>query len=74
MRKTRQQLNVNKWEFEMKTTKYLGFIIEINKNIIMDPAKIETIIKCETFKTVKGVQRFLGFINFYRKFKNNSPS
>ena len=67
------QLNVNKCEFEMKTTKYLGFIIEINKNINMDPVKIETIIKWETFKTVKKVQRFLEFVNFYRKFiKKNS--
>ena len=33
--------------------KYLGLIIEINKNLIMDPAKIEIIIKWEVFKTVK---------------------
>ena len=39
----------------MKTTKYLGFVIEVGKGIIMDPAKIEIIIKWETFKTVKGV-------------------
>ena len=44
----------------MKKTKYLGFIIEMSKNIIMDPAKIETIIKWEAFKTVEKVQRFLG--------------
>ena len=40
----------------MKTTKYMGFIIEINKNIIMDPTKIEIIIKWEIFKTVKKVK------------------
>ena len=39
----------------MKTTKYLGFIIEMNKNIIMNPAKTEIIIKWEAFKTVKKV-------------------
>ena len=73
LRKTGLQLNVNKYEFEMKTTKYLGFIIKINKSIIMDPAKTEIIIKWEAFKTVKGVQMFLGFINFYRKIiKENS--
>ena len=37
----------------------------------MDPAKIEVIIKWEAFKTVKGVQSFLGFANFYRKFIKN---
>ena len=57
----------------MKTTKYLGFIIEINKKIIRDPVKIETIIKWEVFKTVKKVQRLFGIVNFYREFvKKNS--
>ena len=34
----------------------------------MDPGKIEIIIKWEALKTVKGVQKKLGFANFYRKF------
>ena len=68
LREAGLQLDVNKCEFEMKTTKYLGFIIEVKKGITMDPAKIETIIKWEAPKTVKGVQGFLGFANFYRKF------
>ena len=72
MRKTGLQLNINKCEFEMKTTKYLGFIIEINKGIIVDPAEIEIIIKWKAPKTVKGVQRFFGFIYFYRKFTKKS--
>ena len=71
LQKTSLQLNVNKCEFEVKTTKYLGFIIEVGKNIIMDPAKIDVIIKWEVFKTVKKVQGFLGFINFFRTFINN---
>ena len=37
----------------------------------MDPAKIEIIIKWEAFKTVKGVQGFLEFAKFYRKFIKN---
>ena len=37
----------------------------------MDPAKIEIIIKWEALKTVKMVQKFLGFVNFYRKSKKN---
>ena len=46
---------------------YLGSIIEMGKNIIMDPTKIEIIIRWEALKTVKKVQKFLGFVNFYRK-------
>ena len=68
MREAGLQLNVSKCEFEVKTTKYLGFIIEVKKGIVMDPAKIEAIVKLEALKTVKGVQGFLGFVNFYRKF------
>ena len=52
----------------MNTTKNLGFIIEINTYIIMDPTKIEIIINWEALKTVKRVKKFLGFANFYRKF------
>ena len=59
LRKAGLQLNVNKCEFEIKTSKYWGYIIEINKNIIMDPTKIEIIIEWEAFKTVKRIQRFL---------------
>ena len=38
----------------------------------MDPAKIETIIKCEAFKSMKRVQKFLGFVSFYREFNQIS--
>ena len=37
----------------------------------MDPAKFEIIINWEAFKTVKNVQKSLGFVNFYRKFLEN---
>ena len=67
------QLNVSKCEFEIKSTKYLNFIIEINKSIAMDSVKIEIIADWEVPKTVKKVQKFLGFFSFYRKIiKKNS--
>jgi hypothetical protein len=34
----------------------------------MDPAKVKAIIEWEALKSVKGVQSFLGFANFYRRF------
>ena len=67
-RKAGLQLKVNKCEFEMKITKYLSFMIEVNKNISMDPVKIEIIVNWEVPKTVKKIQRLLGFAKFYRKF------
>jgi hypothetical protein len=34
----------------------------------MDPAKIQAIVEWPVPNTVKGVQSFLGFANFYRRF------
>ena len=65
------QVDVKKCEFEVKTTKYLGFIIEAGKGISMDPAKVAAIREWEAPKTVKGVRSFLGFANFYRRFIKN---
>jgi hypothetical protein len=36
-------VDIKKCEFEVKTTKYLGFIIEAGKGISIDPAKIAAI-------------------------------
>lgn len=65
------QLDIDKCEFEVHSTKYLGFIIEAGKGIRMDPLKVEAILKWEAPKSVKGVQSFLGFANFYRQFIKN---
>ena len=51
----------------MTHTKYLGFIIT-NKGIEVDPEKTVVIKDWNTPTTVKGVQSFLGFCNFYRRF------
>jgi ribosome-interacting GTPase 1 len=49
------QLNIDKSEFEVKSTKYLGFIIKTNKGVRMDSAKIEAVLKWEAPRSVKGV-------------------
>ncbi|KAF9696002.1 hypothetical protein EKO04_006265 [Ascochyta lentis] len=64
----RLHLDVGKSEFSVKSTKYLGFIIEAGKGIRMDPAKVAAIKSWEPLKTVKGIRSFLGFANFYRQF------
>jgi hypothetical protein len=46
---------------------YLGLIIREGE-IAMDPVKIKAITDWPTPKTVKQVQSFLGFCNFYRRF------
>ncbi|KAI1000096.1 hypothetical protein K3495_g8097 [Podosphaera aphanis] len=60
-----------KCEFEVKKTKYLGYIIDVDQGIRMDPEKVKAIREWEILKTVKGVRGFLGFANFYRTFIKN---
>ena len=65
------QIDIDKCEFEVQSTKYLGFIIDAGKGIRMDPEKIKAINEWEAPRTVKAVQSFLGFANFYRRFIAN---
>ena len=64
-------IDIDKCEFEVTSTKYLGFIIEAGKGLQMDPAKVEAIVNWVPPTTVKGVRAFLGFANFYRRFIKN---
>jgi transposase InsO family protein len=61
------QADLKKCEFHVKTTKYLGFIIG-TEGIEVDPEKVEVIKDWKPPATVKGIQSFLGFCNFYRRF------
>jgi hypothetical protein len=47
--------------------KYLGFIVSTD-SIQVDLEKIEVIQAWKPPTTVRGVQLFLGFCNFYRRF------
>lgn len=61
------QIDINKCEFETTRTKYLGLMIT-PQGIEMDPAKVEAITTWQAPTTVRDLQRFLGFANFYRRF------
>jgi predicted aspartyl protease len=61
------QADIKKSEFGVTRTKYLGFIIS-TKGIEVDPEKTEIIYHWAEPRTIKGVQSFLGFCNFYRRF------
>jgi transposase InsO family protein len=64
-------LDITKCEFDVKSTKYLGFVIEAGKGLRMDPEKVKAIKEWEAPVNVKGVRSFLGFANFYRRFIKN---
>jgi len=67
LREAGLQADIKKSEFKVTRTKYLGFIISTD-GVEVDPAKVEVIKNWEEPKTVKGIQSFLGFCNFYRRF------
>jgi hypothetical protein len=67
LREAGLQADIKKSEFSVKQTKYLGFIVGTN-GIEVDPEKVEVVRSWQAPTTVKGVQSFLGFCNFYRRF------
>ena len=61
------QADIKKSEFGVTRTKFLGFIIS-TEGIKVDPDKIAVVWNWQAPSAVKGVQSFLGFCNFYRRF------
>ena len=61
------QVDLKKCEFSVTRTKYLGFIIT-TKGIEVDPEKVAAIVNWKAPQNVRGIQSFLGFCNFYRRF------
>ncbi len=59
------QIDIDKCEFEVKSIKYLKFILKVEKGIQMNLQKMKTIMNWQVFKSVKRVQSFIGFANFY---------
>jgi hypothetical protein len=60
-------LKASKCEFHTNKTEYLGYIIS-PAGIEMDPEKVRAVAEWKEPTNVKGVQSFLGFANFYRRF------
>jgi hypothetical protein len=60
-------LKATKCEFHTHKMEYLGYIIA-PEGISMDPKKVRVVEEWKEPTNVKGVQSFLGFANFYRRF------
>ena len=56
-----------KCTFTAKEVEFLGFIISTN-SVKADPRRVQTIMDWPTPTTLKELQTFLGFANFYRRF------
>jgi hypothetical protein len=61
------QASLSKCEFHITETRFLGFIVS-TKGITVDPTKVEVVVNWRQPTTVKSVQSFLRFYNFYRSF------
>ena len=61
-------LNIKKCKFEMIRIKYLRFIVNAGVSIQIDPEKIKAITEWQPSTTIKDVQSFLNFVNFYQQF------
>jgi hypothetical protein len=67
LRKAKIQLKLSKCTFHAKEVEFLGFIV--NKDgVKMDDNKVKSIMEWKSPRTVKDIQSFLGFANFYRRF------
>ena len=60
-------VKLEKCEFHKQSVRFLGYILTIN-GIKMDPKKVEAVLNWPTPTSVKELQSFLGFANFYRRF------
>ena len=62
--------NAKKCSFDRSAVEYLGYLLGAN-GVKMSPKKLDTISDWPPPKSVKDVQSFLGFTNFYRRFIDN---
>ena len=64
------KLSLKKCTFFANSIKFLGYIIS-KQGIQTDPEKINVVVKWPSPCNQKSVQRFLGMVNYYRKFIQN---
>uniref|UniRef100_A0A3B1IMZ3 Gypsy retrotransposon integrase-like protein 1 n=1 Tax=Astyanax mexicanus TaxID=7994 RepID=A0A3B1IMZ3_ASTMX len=59
-----------KCEFHLQRVEFLGYVIS-SSGVVMNDDKVNAVSNWPTPTTVKELQRFLGFANFYRRFIRN---
>ena len=67
MRDLKLFARIEKCEFHKDNIEYLGYMVS-KQGLAMDESKIQAVLKWPVPKSVRDVQSFLGFANFYRRF------
>ncbi|XP_058246936.1 uncharacterized protein LOC131353883 [Hemibagrus wyckioides] len=70
LRRHRLYLKLKKYEFHHPIIQFLGYVIS-TEGIQMDQSKVEAVRSWPQPHTIKDLQRFLGFANFYQCFITN---
>ncbi|KAL0151534.1 hypothetical protein M9458_053186, partial [Cirrhinus mrigala] len=73
LRQQRLYLKLEKCEFHLPSVQFLGYVISA-EGVQMDQGKVTAIQNWPQPTTIKELQRFLGFSNFYRRFIQNYSS
>ncbi|XP_016370811.1 uncharacterized protein LOC107710542 [Sinocyclocheilus rhinocerous] len=63
-------IKAEKCEFHVRQTSFLGYHIS-HQGVRMDESKVKAVTEWPQPSTIKELQRFLGFANFYRRFIRN---
>jgi len=63
-------VSIKKFKFHVKAVEFLGYIVATD-GVTMSTRKVDSIRKWKPLRSVKEVQIFLGFANFYRRFIEN---
>ncbi|KAI2644628.1 Transposon Tf2-6 polyprotein [Labeo rohita] len=67
LREHQLYLKAEKCSFHQKSVQFLGYIID-HHGVRMDEGKVEAVVSWTKPKSIKELQRFLGFANLYRRF------
>jgi len=67
LRENQLYAKLDKCEFWLKEVLFLGHVISV-EGIIMDPRKVEAVLKWERPTNVTEIQNFLGLAGYYRRF------
>ncbi|KAI2648258.1 Transposon Tf2-9 polyprotein [Labeo rohita] len=70
LREHQLYLKAEKCSFHQPSVQFLGYIID-HQGVRMDEGKVNAVVSWSEPKTIKELQQFLGFANFYRRFIQN---